>query len=475
MTRHALATTIALASSLLFGMACLDDDPMAPGTAAPLDSELQVVWTGPSTYYVELDSSVGTTYTNPPTGLTLTYVGQAEYGNEPVRSSYWDAADSLEGAGESGCPTLTDKLLGMRIEDQWGREFEVTAVDLPQVQAGIASYDASMAAAGISETPTPCGSSPVSTDIDFKDYPTSWVLRAPAIDTGVLIHDEVFYWDDIPNGDPGDERVSVPGTSYSVEAKRTLTYYNGVVGSTAGACSAFLVGNSVAVTSAHCVKNEDGTWVGGAGSLSGRGRVCTLGNGSPSWNTATNAPGADTVTDSNVICSTVQGRIDDDWKKGKSSRDWAILILNQPLGATVGTFFMSQASDSMITSFDARNVGYPAFFTDPATWPFACNQGGCPASGTALGGAGPAGARAPVSSPGFEHFGSDVAGVSRNFVKTRVDIRRGHSGGPLIQDRSCSGCFVVVGVQSIHRSGASNWNGGPKMPRIREQIIPFIP
>ena len=210
-----------------------------------------------------------------------------------------------------------------------------------------------------------------------------------------------------------------------------------------GLCSGTMVDDEWLLTAAHCVTDDFGNNLNLSDFV-----VCTYGN-----------------YQSSAQCfSVVERVVASGWSSGqKMEDDYAVLKLSASPG--VGWMAISSASNGTLESNPVNNVGFPGTNKGPvcsSTFESSVN------SFFLVGGT----FRSLTASTQYRSQG-ELFNATTNLVKTRVDLAKGHSGGPFFYYPSgCCGSHFLTGVVSAYKNPTvgNAYTGGPKGPKIRNWV-----
>lgn len=376
---------------------------------------------GSGRYQLRLPDGLQTEEVREENGVYWIYEGQEVFTDLPE-----ERIDGMVYVEPEQEQTEVDQLLGSVSVDRYGRRWSLQGVDEAAMQDAIRAYDELVAGEFGLEAPELEPASPEPAQLD----PGGWA------------HVTNLSWSQVDcDGDGGADTFLYGGDNRSLSSNLMSVRQRKVVliSTPGGRGSGVMVDDEWLLTAAHVITTSGGSFYNPS-----TYDIVTYGN----YQTP-----AETFT---ADCAVMPGGYSGD---GDINDDYAVVRLTSRPG--VGWMAISSASNSTIKSADAYNVGYPG-----------SNKGtGCSStSATSIHGG-------HITGEQFWSKGNLFGTTSRK-IKTRVDIAKGHSGGPFYYYPSgCCGSHYITGVNSafVNPAIGSSYTGGPKGSAIRTWVITNTP
>lgn len=427
-----------LSVTLALGAGCVDiesDDSSQETQSSPLthaESSEQIKMISDTHYIKLLPKGVETPKHMKEGAITWEYQGQAEFVLEPKAYAMREFIDEPE--KPLSADYWIDDILGSERIDELGRLWIAVEVDRGAAKEMFSAYDQAVEeTVGLEDAKLLDPSIPEYVEKSESmltrgmEEPLTWFTSDCDGDGGI----DRFRWD-------SDDRLESANLLNTRQRKvMRIQIGNG------GLCSGTMVDDEWLLTAAHCVTDANGynrnlnDFV-----------VCTYGN-----------------YQSSAQCFSVVDRVvASGWSSGQNMEDdYAVLKLSSSPG--VGWMAISSASNGTLESNPVNNVGFPGTNKGPvcsstsesSTVPFFFVGGGF---------------RSLTASTQYRSQG-ELFNATTNLVKTRVDLAKGHSGGPFFYYPSgCCGAHYLTGVATAYKKPTvgNAYTGGPKGPKIRNWV-----
>ena len=431
-------TLLTLSAAIAIGAGCIDVDSEdssqeTQSSALTYDKPSEPIKMVSDTHYIKpLPEGTKTPKLMKEGAITWEYQGQAEFVLEPKAYAAREFEDEPE---KLLSPEFwIDDILGSERIDDLGRLWIAVDIDRDAAKMMFEEYEQAVArTVGLEEAALLDPNIPEYVEeSEFKstrgvEEQLTWYTS----DCDGNGEDDRFRWD-------SDDRVE-SANPLNTRQKKVMRIQIG----NGGLCSGTMVDDQWLLTAAHCVTDANGNNL----SLSSFA-VCTHGN-----------------YQSSAECFNVTSRVvASGWSSGQNIKDdYAVLKLNASPG--VGWMAISSASNGTLESNPVNNLGYPGTNKGPvctSTTETPIN------SWMLIGGA----FRLLDASTQYRSQG-ELFNATTNIVKTRVDLAKGHSGGPFFYYPSgCCGAHYLTGVATTFKDPAigNAYTGGPKGPKIRNWV-----